>query len=394
MTILLAAVSFLACAQNDKTQANAYDDAWETGWVTHCRAVYTASAKNASASAMVIHVGDSISHSNPYTQWPRGANVVATEDQNIIAWFGGDQGFPSGVNATSTNGLYLTAVDIGSRSMTSASGLSTDEILTGMNQTGPNMPGASDQATGRTNVTNGTITANLHIDSVAWAFSNANFAVLMLGTNDIAAPMPTNTFIANLGTIVDRLEARGIVVLVSTIPPRVGSDVTGYNSAIRNMAQTRGLPLIDYYAEILARQPINWNGTLIDSADGIHPTSSYTSGTTFNSDSNPYGGAGGNAGTFTTGANASNIGYLLRSWLMVQKLKEVKSYVVDGVSPPAPGPGPAPAPAPAPVPVASASGSGGGGGHKCGCNTIALASGPLLALLAAAAVALVLIRRR
>ena len=34
-----------------------------------------------------------------------------------------------------------------------------------------------------------------------------------------------------------------------------------------------------------------------------------------------------------TGDALSNVGYLLRSWLTVQKLKEVKAFVVDGVNP-------------------------------------------------------------
>ena len=35
----------------------------------------------------------------------------------------------------------------------------------------------------------------------------------------------------------------------------------------------------------------------------------------------------------TTGDASLNSGYLLRSWLTVQKLKQVKSYIVDGVNP-------------------------------------------------------------
>ena len=38
--------------------------------------------------------------------------------------------------------------------------------------------------------------------------------------------------------------------------------------------------------------------------------------------------------TLTTGDAASNVGYLLRSWLTIQKRKEVKRYVVDGINPP------------------------------------------------------------
>src|SRR3989442_2195827 len=77
-TIAFAAASLLAFAQNDKTRANSYDDAWENAWVTHCRTIYSTSGKT---SGFVLQVGDSITHSNPYSQWPRGSNVYDAEDK-------------------------------------------------------------------------------------------------------------------------------------------------------------------------------------------------------------------------------------------------------------------------------------------------------------------------
>ena len=66
------------------------------------------------------------------------------------------------------------------------------------------------------------------------------------------------------------------------------------------------------------------------STDGVHPTAS---GAGYTTTSNPYV-AGGDPATHTTGAALDNVGYLLRSWLTVQKLKEVKRYVIDGIDPP------------------------------------------------------------
>ena len=68
--------------------------------------------------------------------------------------------------------------------------------------------------------------------------------------------------------------------------------------------------------------------TLI-SADGVHPTST---GGGFTTISDPYT-PGGDPVTSTTGDAVSNVGYLLRSWLTVQKLKEAKQYVIDGINP-------------------------------------------------------------
>src|SRR4029079_17991384 len=94
----------------------------------------------------------------------------------------------------------------------------------------------------------------------------------MLGTNDIGNGRSSAQFNTDLGNIVTALEGQHIGVILSTIPPRVGSDVTAYNDAIRAMALARSLPLIDFYAEILFRRTgTSWQGTLI-SSDGIHPT--------------------------------------------------------------------------------------------------------------------------
>ena len=175
-----------------------------------------------------------------------------------------------------------------------------------------------------------TYAGNIQVDTLVAAFNDAQFAVVMLGTND-----PANAGnLSQLNVILDKLEAQHIVPILSTIPPRndaFSNDLTiQFNAALASLAQTRSLPLIDYYQEILLRRPgTSWVGTLIAS-DGIHPTAS---GAGFSSSSNPYV-PGGDAATHTTGDALANVGYLLRSWLTVQKLKEVKLYVVDGVNPP------------------------------------------------------------
>ncbi|MBI3858172.1 MAG: hypothetical protein HY293_21025, partial [Planctomycetes bacterium] len=114
------------------------------------------------------------------------------------------------------------------------------------------------------------------------------------------------------------------------------------------------------------RSGTSWQNTLI-SGDGIHPTGGAAA-------ADPYT-PGGDPSTHTTGTNCTNDGYLLRSWLTMQKLKEVKSYVIDNAAVPGPGPGPGPAPASAPK------NSGGGGG---GCGLTGLEAVALLVLLRAA----------
>lgn len=384
MSPTLAALLLSLAVQNDKTRANSYDDAWETGWVTHCRSLYATAGKNA---GMVLQIGDSITHSNPYSQWPRYGAGKTAEDSAVLAWCMAEGTLPATQNdATSLNGFYLAIADTsGNRGMTASSGIDTAEFLSGNGNGGTAMPSTTAQATGRGYVADGaTYTANLHADSVAAAFSNAQFAVVMLGTND-AASAYTSAFDTRLTSIVNALENRNIVVVLSTIPPRTTGDVLPYNAAIRAFAQSRGLPLIDYHAEILARRSgASWQGTLI-SGDGVHPTAP-------NASANPYT-PGGDPATHTTGDNCLNDGYLLRSWLTVQKLKEVKSYVADGVNPPGGG-GPPPAPAPAPPPGGTPSSGSSDDDSKCSCGSVSAAAGPWgLGLAALLALAFVVPRR-
>ncbi len=338
---MTATILALLLAQgNDRDRANSYDDSWESAWAAYGQTLYTSTGKSA---GMVLQVGDSITYSNPYSQWPRGGSGKTAEDTAVLTWCRGtDWNFSATADLTIKNGWYLAAFDAvpGSRGMTASGGIDAGEYLSGNGNGGPAMPATSNIATAQGYVTSGTYTGNLHITSVASAFADAQFAVVMLGTNDCTAGRSTSAFLADLSSIVDALEARSIVVVLSTIPPHYANDALaqGYNAGIRNLAQARNLALIDFYAEVLARRPgTSWNGTLLGLND-VHPTAS---GGSFNASSNPYA-SGGDPATHTTGDACLNVGYLLRSWLTVQKLKEVHSYVVLGVpppSPPPPGPG-------------------------------------------------------
>jgi len=132
------------------------------------------------------------------------------------------------------------------------------------------------------------------------------------------------------------LEAHNILPVLSTVPPQqdpvLGDAVVRLNAAIARLAQSRALPLIDLYQEVLLRRPSGtWYSTLI-SLDGVHPTAVAPG---FDSASDPYL-PGGDPAVHTTGDAALNVGYLLRGWPTVQKLKEIKREVIDGLRGPAP----------------------------------------------------------
>lgn len=82
------------------------------------------------------------------------------------------------------------------------------------------------------------------------------FAVLMVGTND-AERSGAAALEANLGAIVDRVERRGVIPLLSTIPAHHGSAearaaAEAINGRIRGLATARHLPLMDYQRALAA----------------------------------------------------------------------------------------------------------------------------------------------
>jgi hypothetical protein len=142
------------------------------------------------------------------------------------------------------------------------------------------------------------------IDKVL-ADKKPEFAVIMIGTNDIRGNQVPRDYRAGVGKIVDKCLAAHCVPLLSTIPPRQGHDaaVAAANKTLRELAQEKKIPLIDYHAAILERRPgRTWLGTLI-SNDGVHPTADKT---------NEY-----------SAENLKVDGYALRNWVTFLKFREV-----------------------------------------------------------------------
>jgi len=99
-------------------------------------------------------------------------------------------------------------------------------------------------------------------------------------------------------------------------PEDVGYFLHGHSSDLRELAEKRRLPLIDFEQEILSRRPDDWNGTLLVK-DDMHPTASHN---------------GLDASSAPTPENLRESGYLLRGWLTVRKLAELKRRVIDAES--------------------------------------------------------------
>ena len=242
-------------------------------------------ARGTGRPGVVLHVGDSITYANPYSAWARAGEGHTDADRRVLKWM------HAGAN-DDTDGWYLASFDHpdGGRSHTACGGIRADEILAGGRQ---HMPKLAD------------LLERYRPQAV----------VLMLGTNDASAGRPVEHFRRDMESALDAMLSRGVVPIISTIPPHVHrSDLArSYNDALRELARRHGVPLIDFEREILARRPSDWDGTLLVRGD-VHPTAA---------------GGGATPTSAPTAENLRNSGYLLRGWLTVKKVAEVKRSVFD-----------------------------------------------------------------
>lgn len=149
------------------------------------------------------------------------------------------------------------------------------------------------------------------------------FAFVMLGTNDIETSRVT-TFARRFTKLVDATLAHGSVPLVSTIPERRDRElsrlkVPRFNAAIRAVAQSRRIPLVDLH-HALAGLP---NEGL--SSDGIHPSVLRVAGRVRACD---------------FGIEGLRHGFNVRNWVSLQALRRAQHVLEDGFEPePAAAPG-------------------------------------------------------
>lgn len=234
---------------------------------------------------MVLHIGDSITYANPYGGWARGGQGKTESDKAILAWMHTGKG-------NDLDGWHLAAADQpGGRSFTAAGGMRLNQALEG----------------------------DFHgLPSIAQMLKkyNPQVVVLMLGTNDASANRPVVQYKADLEKAIGLILGNHSILVLSTIPPHIHKQELArqYNQVIVEAARRHALPLIDFYGEIVSRQPgLAWNGTLLQK-DDVHPSAH----------------AGEvNAGSAPTPENLAKVGYLLRGWLTVQKIKEVKAKAID-----------------------------------------------------------------
>ena len=274
--LLLVTLFCAAAAPEEKPLAQ--------GW-EYARAMKAVAAKGAGRPGVVLHVGDSITYASPYAAWARAGEGRTDAHREVLKWM------HAGAK-DDTDGWHLASFDHpdGGRSYTACGGIRADEMLAGGKQGMPKLTELLDQY-------------------------RPQVVVVMLGTNDASAGRELGAYLRDMEAVLDGMLSRGIVPILSTIPPHEHRTelAASYNDALREIARKRQIPLIDFEREILARRPKDWAGTLLNHGD-VHPTATRGNVT---------------PSSAPTRENLRESGYLLRGWLSVEKIGEVKRAVFD-----------------------------------------------------------------
>lgn len=104
----------------------------------------------------------------------------------------------------------------------------------------------------------------------AYRTGQPSVALIMLGTNDVAAGLDIGTFQHNLQMIVEISIDMGVIPVLSTIPPfpTLEDRANAFNEVIRATARANDVPLWDYWSSMnnLPNRGLSW--------DGVHPSES------------------------------------------------------------------------------------------------------------------------
>jgi uncharacterized protein YgiM (DUF1202 family) len=98
-----------------------------------------------------------------------------------------------------------------------------------------------------------------------YRLTKPSYAIIMIGTNDAPA-FPGEQYRANMQRIIDISVQRGVVPILSTLPPRAqyNERIVEYNQVISQLATQYGIPVIDLYSAL-----INLPNRGLD-GDGVH----------------------------------------------------------------------------------------------------------------------------
>jgi len=240
---------------------------------------------------VVIHVGASDTIANPYTTWARQGKGQTADDKAVLKWMHTDAN-------DKTDGWWLCRKEVVShRAYTAESGLESAWLF----------EKGGEQAKGRW--------PGPPLPPLAKMLDDykPRLVVLEVGIYEAEAERPLADYRKNMGQALDLILERGAIPIPTTAPPIQAhlKSSKAYNETLRALAKERGLPLIDMEQEILQRRPDDWYGTLMTR---MHLTAAR---------------AGVSPSSEPTAENLRESGFLLRGWVTVRKIAEVKRRVLD-----------------------------------------------------------------
>jgi gluconolactonase len=231
---------------------------------------------------VVLHVGGSMTIANPYGTWARSGKGKSADDEAVLKWMHTEA-------KDTTDGWWLCRTELEHyRAYTSESGLKSAMLLDVGKRGLPTLVKMLDEYKPR-------------------------LVTIECGIYDIEDGVTREEYRTNMGKVLDLILDRGAIPLLNTIPPfkaQLGR-TRSFNDALLGLAEDRGAPLLDLEREVFARRPDDWFNVLMDR---IHLTAAQ---------------AGVSPGAEPTPANLAGSGYLLRGWLTVRKVAEVKKRVID-----------------------------------------------------------------
>ncbi len=239
-------------------------------------------AKFRGAEGVVIHVGGSMTIANPYGTWARSGKGKTADDEAILKWMHTEA-------KDKTDGWWLCRTELEHyRAYTSESGLKSAMLFDGGKRGLPTLPKMLDDYKPR-------------------------IVTIECGIYDIEDNVALDDYRKNVAKAIDAILDRGAIPLPNTIPPFKAqlARTRSFNDALRVLCEERGVPLLDLEREVFARRPDDWFNNLMDR---IHLTA---------------GQPAAGPGAEPTAENLARSGYLLRGWLTVRKVAEIKRRTID-----------------------------------------------------------------
>ncbi len=231
---------------------------------------------------VVLHVGGSMTIANPYGSWARSGKGQSAEDKAVLQWMHTDR-------KDRFDGWWLCRMEVVPyRAYTAESGLKSAMLHEGGKRGLPPLLKLLEEYQPR-------------------------LVTIECGIYDVEDGVPLEEYRKNMAKVLDQILERGAIPILNTIPPFKAQfeQTKKFNEALRSLAKERSIPVLDLEREILSRRPDDWLGNLMKR---IHLTASE---------------AGVSPSAEPTAENLSRSGYLLRSYLTVRKIAEIKKRALD-----------------------------------------------------------------